>query len=61
MSELTHHADQEHDDDAATVIPEQAAHDQVDFKKKVQRAFRGNQRGAPAETKTKTLKLKAVW
>ena len=29
MSELTHHADQEHDDEAATVIPEQQEHDQV--------------------------------
>ena len=29
MSELTHHADQEHDDEATTVIPEQQAHDQV--------------------------------
>ena len=29
MSELTHHADQEHDDEEATVIPEQQEHDQV--------------------------------
>ena len=29
MSELAHHADQEHDDEAATVIPEQQEHDQV--------------------------------
>ena len=29
MSELTHHADNQHDDEEATVIPEQQEHDQV--------------------------------